>query len=120
MNHYQLCKAIFDIDPKIRYVAVYHENGERIAGGMRFGITSLLHEKLSEDSIQFSLIRMNTREKLASYIGKCNYVMADYEKVKRITIPLGDKEFLFVSTDTEVNHDVIIKQILKLCAELER
>jgi hypothetical protein len=120
MNHHQLCKAIFDIDPKIRYVAAYHESGERIAGGMRFGITSLLDEKLSEESIQFSLIRMSTREKIATYIGKCNYVMADYEKVKRVTIPLGNKEFLFVSMDAEVNHDAIIKQILKLCEKLER
>jgi hypothetical protein len=120
MYHHQLCQAIFDIDPKIRYVAIYNESNERIAGGMRLGITSLLDEKLSEESILFSLIRMNTREKMATYIGKCNYVMADYEKVKRVTIPLGDKEFLFVSMDIEVNHDVIIKQILKLCEKLER
>jgi len=118
-NHDELCKSIFDIDPKIRYVVAYHESGEKFAGGMRDGIISLLPDKVTEESVRFSIIRLNTRKMLAQYIGKCKYAMAEYEKIRRIMIPLGDKEFLLVSMEIEVNHDMIIGQILKLCAELD-
>ena len=41
--------------------------------------------------------------------------MAEYEKVKRITIPLADKShLLLVTTEVNVDHIRIIEQVLKL------
>ena len=40
--------------------------------------------------------------------------MTEYERVKRITFPLNDSILLIVSTEIEVDHDVIIKKILQL------
>ena len=40
--------------------------------------------------------------------------MAEYEKIKRITIPLEDAHLLLVSTEVEADHGKIINNILKL------
>ena len=41
--------------------------------------------------------------------------MAEYEKVKRITIPLKDNSFLIlVTTEVNADHSRIIEQVLRL------
>jgi hypothetical protein len=39
------------------------------------------------------------RTKLESKIGKGKYVLAEYEKIKRITIPLNHKHLLYITTE---------------------
>jgi hypothetical protein len=40
--------------------------------------------------------------------------MAEYEKIKRITIPLDDMHLLLVTTDVTADHMRIINEILRL------
>ena len=40
--------------------------------------------------------------------------MAEYEKIKRITVPLGNDHLLLVTTEVEANHTQIIQDILNL------
>jgi hypothetical protein len=40
--------------------------------------------------------------------------LAEYEKIKRITIPLGDEHLLYVTTEVEADHSVLIDRITKL------
>jgi hypothetical protein len=48
-------------------------------------------------------------------VGKGRYAMAEYEKVKRITIPLEDNShLLLVTTGVNADHSKIIEQVLKL------
>jgi hypothetical protein len=45
--------------------------------------------------------------------------MAEYEKVKRITIPLEyDDHLLLISTEVDANHGKIIEHVLKLIQHL--
>jgi hypothetical protein len=55
-----------------------------------------------------------TRNQLAPKIGKGKYLLAEYEKIKRITISLGDKHLLYVTTEAEADHSVLIDRITKL------
>ena len=45
-------------------------------------------------------------------------VLAEYEKIKRITMPFGDDYLLYVTTEIEADHFNIINRIRKLEAGL--
>jgi hypothetical protein len=40
--------------------------------------------------------------------------MAEYEKIKRITVPLENDHLLLVTTEVEADHRTIINNVLKL------
>ncbi len=109
MDYEKLCSQIFEIDSKIRYVAVYDFWAERIAGGMREGLQSNLPEKVTINSINQALLRWKSRKTAEEWIGKTKYAMAEYEKVKRFTFYFNENELLLVSTEPNVDNEFIIK-----------
>ncbi len=117
MDYEKLCSQIFKIDPKIRYVAVYDFWAERIAGGMRDGLESNLPEKITINSINQALLRWKSRKTSEEWIGKTKYAMAEYEKVKRFTFYFNENELLLVSTEPNVDNELIIKSIKNLMAD---
>jgi hypothetical protein len=50
-------------------------------------------------------------------VGKGKYVLAEYEKIKRITMPLGDKHLLYVTTEVDADHSNVIRGITKIKVE---
>ncbi len=57
-----------------------------------------------------SILRLNTRKDFASRFGKPIYSFTLYEKVKRVTIALKNKDYpiLMVSFDIPANHEHIV------------
>jgi hypothetical protein len=52
---------------------------------------------------------------LAPKIGKGKYVLVEYEKLKRITMPLGDEQhLLYITTEPEADHSKIIETVRTL------
>jgi hypothetical protein len=51
---------------------------------------------------------------ITAKIGKGKYAMAEYEKIKRITVPLESDHLLLVTTEVEADHRTIINNVLKL------
>jgi hypothetical protein len=49
-----------------------------------------------------------SRSPLAKKIGKGKYVLAEYEKIKHITMLLVDKHLVHVTTERPANHANII------------
>ena len=117
MDYEKLCSQIFEIDPKIRFVAVYDFWAERIAGGMREGLDSHLEEKITINSVNQALLRWKSRKTMEEWIGKTKYAMAEYEKVKRFTFYFNEDELLLISTEPNVDNEFIIKSIKKLITE---
>jgi hypothetical protein len=115
MDYGNLCKEILGLDPKIRYAGVCDETGETKFGGQREGVENLLSSAETKRSNLQALARWALRDTLSSKVGKGRYAMAEYEKVKRITIPLADKShLLLVTTEVNADHSRIIQQVLKL------
>jgi len=54
---------------------------------------------------------------LADKIGKGKYTLTEYKKSKRITMPLGDKYLLYVTTDVEADHSNLICGLTKIIME---
>lgn len=115
MDYGKLCREIFDLDPKIRFAGICDNTGETKFGGQREGVENLLSSEETKRSNLQALARWALRDTLSSKVGKGRYAMAEYEKVKRITIPLKDNShLLLITTEVNADHSRIIQQVLKL------
>ncbi|MFB5608437.1 MAG: DUF6659 family protein [Candidatus Nitrosomaritimum yanchengensis] len=114
MNYSKLCSSILGLEPQIRGALVFHHSGELLGGGMREGIMSYLPKEEIAKTTLNSILRWKTRELLYPFLGKGKYSFTEYDKIKRITFPLTESIFLIVSTEVEVDHDVIIQKILQM------
>ena len=114
MDYAKLCKDILDLDPKIRFAGVCDESGETKYGGQREGLANLLTAEETKRSNLQALARWGLRNSLASKVGKGRYAMAEYEKVKRITVPLDNDHLLLITTEVQAYHQNIIGEVLKL------
>jgi hypothetical protein len=110
----KLCKEILNLDPKIRFAGICDDTGEIKYGGQREGVKNLLSPEETKKSNLQALARWGLRNALAPKVGKGRYAMAEYEKIKRITIPLEDDNLLLVTTEVEVDHVKIINDVRKL------
>ncbi len=117
MDYEKLCSQIFEVDPKIRFAAVYNFWAECLAGGMKKGLDNLLSEKVTKNSINQALLRWKSRKTTEEWIGKAKYAMAEYEKIKRLTFYFNENELLLVSTEPDADHEIIIKNIKKLLSD---
>ncbi|MGB7557640.1 MAG: hypothetical protein WBM37_03900 [Nitrososphaeraceae archaeon] len=115
MDYERICKEILDLDPKIRYVGVCDDTGGTKYGGQREGVKNLLSPEETKKSNLQALARWSLRNTLSPKVGKGRYAMAEYEKVKRITIPLKDNShLLLITTEVNADHDRIINKVLRL------
>ena len=113
MDYDSLCKHILNVDPKVRFAGIWDDSGEIKYGGQREGIKNLLSAEETKKSNLQALARWGLRNALAAKTGKGRYAMAEYEKIKRITVPLENDHLLLVTTEVEADHRSIINNVLK-------
>jgi hypothetical protein len=82
------------------------------------GVLNLLIPEESKRSLEMAIKAWKQRTKLAPKIGKGKYVLAEYEKIKRITMPLGDSHLLYISTEPEADHSKIIDGVRQMTARI--
>jgi hypothetical protein len=95
--------------------------GKQIASSYRAELAPLLTPTEIEMSAIESVLRMKTRKDFESKLGKPIYTFTLYQKIKRVTITLENKEYpiLMASFDLEADHDnIIVNKILPLINEL--
>src|ERR671938_411643 len=114
MDYTKLCEDILNLDRTVRFAGICDDTGEIRYGGQREGVKNLLSAEETKKSNLQALARWGLRNALAPKVGKGRYAMAEYEKIKRITLPLEDDNLLLVTTEVEVDHIWIIDNILKL------
>ena len=114
MDYDNLCKSILDLNSKVRFAGICDESGEIKYGGQREGVEDMLSSEETRKSNLQALARWGLRNSLSSKIGRGKYAMAEYEKIKRITIPLDDDHLLLITTEVEADHGKIISNTLKL------
>lgn len=114
MDSKALYDKIMDIDPQIRFDTIANKDGKIEQTGHREGVTNVLTPDESKKSLQQAINSWNARNDLSDKIGEGKYVLAEYDKVKRITIPMGKEHLIYLTTDTKANHTKIIDGTLKL------
>ena len=113
IDYEKMYEDIINIDPSIRLVTICDSNGRVMYSQHREGVKNLLTPEESKESLELALNSWKTRTKLASKIGKGKYVLAEYEKIKRIMMPLGDDDnhLLYMTNEVQADHSNIIHRI---------
>jgi hypothetical protein len=106
-------------DRNIRMVTICDTDGKIMYSDHRPGVTNLLTPDESRKSLEMAVNAWKSRSQLTPKTGKGKYVLAEYEKIKRITMPLGDKHLVYVTTEPQANHVNIISEITRLASSLD-
>ena len=112
MDKEKICDEILGCDDKIRYVGIY-DYGE-LYDKTQPGKKNLLSKEETELSLSQAVYRWSTRKKTSEKIGKPIFALAKYEKIYRVTIPIGGAGLILVSTELDASVNEIVEKILKI------
>jgi hypothetical protein len=118
MNYQRLHREIVNLDPKIRLVTICDIDGKIMFSDHRSGVANLLSPDESKRSLEMAINAWKERTKLAPKIGRGRYVLAEYEKIKRITMPLGQNHLVYITTEVEADHAKIISGVRQTAAAI--
>ena len=118
MNYQKLYQDIMALDRNIRMVTICDTDGKIMHSDHRPGVSNLLTSDESKKSLEMAVNAWKSRSQLASKLGKGKYVLAEYEKIKRITMPLGDRHLVYVTAEPQANHATIISGITSFASSL--
>ena len=100
MEKYEkLLNMLMDFNTFIRFAAVCNPNGEILWHSQRTGIRNLIPLSDTKKTLLRAVNAWQERSKITDKVGRGLYVIAAYEKIKRITIPLDKGNLLFISVD---------------------
>jgi len=106
-----------DSDPNIRHSIVSDNEGKILAIHHRPGITNYLSKEETEASLKRAAVAWKGRNELTPKIGKGLYAIAAFEKITRMTFPLGEENLIFVSLGSDTTrtdlHEGGQKQIVE-------
>src|SRR6478752_2139707 len=119
MDYRKLYQDIMELDPKIRLVTICDIDGRVMYSEHREGVRNLLTPEESKKSLELAVNAWKTRSELATKIGKGKYVLAEYEKIKRITMPLGNDHLLYITAEVEADHSKVLDGVKRLESELK-
>ncbi len=101
MGFENLLERIMRSDPNIRVSIVSDIEGNILAVNHREGITNYLSPEETAASLKRAAVAWKGRRDLYPKIGKGMYAAAAFEKITRITFPLGDDNLIFVSLGSD-------------------
>ena len=113
MDVRKLADKILKLSPSIRYVTIASLNGTILISEHKKSVKTTLSKEESRQSLLMAARAWKTRKALAKKIGRCKYVIAEYDRVKRITLPGGKNHLIYVTTTPGANHNSIIQRIRK-------
>ena len=119
VDYQKLCSDIMNLEQNIRMATICDFSGKIIFYDRREGITNLLTPEESRKSLEMAVNSWKTRSELAAKLGKGKYVLAEYEKIKRITMPLGDDHLLYITTEADADHAKILDGVRRLESSLK-
>lgn len=113
MNVDTLAAKIIKTSKSIRYVSIASLSGKLVISAHRKSVKTALSKSESKQSLVMAARAWKTRKSLAKKIGRCKYVIAEYDRVKRITLPAGKNHIIYITTDPKANVMPIINKIRK-------
>ena len=104
-------------DPNIRHSIVSDNEGNILATSHRDGVANFLSPEETTASLKRAAVAWKGRNELTPKIGQGIYAVAVFEKITRMTFPLGDDNLIFVSLGSDTTrtdlHEGGQKQIVE-------
>ena len=95
----KLVSMILEANENVRYACICDEECNILWNSRRNDIQSLMTLEDTKDSLKRACENWKDREKLSAKIGRGRYAVVDYEKLKRITVPLKNNHLLYVHVE---------------------
>ena len=115
MDFKNIGNQILNLDPDVRFVTIIDINDNNLLFSQhRPGVTNLLTKEESDQSLQFTLSAWKICNTLQKQIRKGKFVLAEYEKIKRISMPFDDNHLLYITTEIGCDALSLIDKIKKL------
>ncbi len=111
MEYKQIYEKIMGMDLNIRLITICDPNGKIMYSSHREGVKNILTPDESKRSLELAVNAWRTRSQLEPKIGKGKYVLAEYERIKRITMPIADNHLLYITTEVAADHSKIINGV---------
>ena len=113
--NYQRYTEFFDevlqLDQNIRLTAI-HDG--RFKAKYQNGVDGYFEEEEIKSSLIEAQNRRDFRKKLSFKIGAPKFAMAQYGKVNRITIPLGQEGVILLTTELDVNVKKLVDSVIEI------
>lgn len=104
-------EKLLKLSPSVRVVTVCDLNGKLVFSVHSKRVRVVLNTKESKDSLKNAARMWKARRALARKLGRCKYVVAEYDTVKRITMPAGRNHLLYVTTTAAFDHNKVIRKV---------
>lgn len=104
-------EKILKISPSVRVVSICDLKGKLIFSVRSKKVNILVSKNQSLASLKAAAKDWKLRKKLLKTLGPCKYVVAEYDKVKRIVIPAGRDHLLYVTTTASLDHNKIVRMV---------
>lgn len=101
MDYEHLLNRIMESNVNIRHSIIADLEGNILASSHRDGVTNYLTPEETAASLKRAAAAWKARKELKPKIGNGLYVVAAFEKITRMTFPLGDNNLIFVSMGSE-------------------
>ena len=103
MNLDDFCSELFENFPKIRYAAIHHTSSEKLAGGMRDGLSSFVDEDDHRKRVMGTMLNWLSRNDLKDLAGKTKCIVEHTEKVTLLTFPMSKDKLLLISSEPDLD-----------------
>jgi hypothetical protein len=116
-NEGKLVSMMLEANKNVRYACVCDREGKILWNSRRKDIESLITVEETKESVKAACEHWSKRDHLAEKIGKGRFAVVDYEKLKRITVPLANNHLLYMHV--EADKPEYIGDILKIIKYVE-
>jgi len=114
----KLVSMILEANKNVRYACICDGEGKITWNSRRNDIQSLMTLEDTKASLKRACENWKDRDKLSAKIGRGRYAIVDYEKLKRITVPLRNNHLLYVHV--EGDKPEYIGDIMKIVSYVQK
>ena len=104
----KLLNMLMDFNENIRFAAVSNDKGEILWWSQREGLKNIVPFEETKQTLMRALHAWVENDRVKNFIGKGLYSISSYDKIKRITVPLGNGNMLYCT----LSNDPLKKSIL--------
>ena len=113
----KLVSMMLEANKNIRYACICESEGKILWNSRRNDIVSMMTLEDTKASVKRACENWRERDKLSGKIGKGRFSLVDYEKLKRVTVPLANKHLLYIHV--EGNKPEYMRDIMNIVKYVE-
>ena len=107
-----ICKAVMDIDPKMRSARIINHRGHLVAGGMKGDLQSLEAKQQDEMMFMELVLRVRMRREFDAELGAVHFSLSYRDKVILMSFPLADNAVMLTSGERDLDFGAVPFKVL--------